>query len=133
MYKAIDPANFEEAGCAVCGLLVPFTKLTPKAELDLNYDVLTALGVTHTEQKHSEEPIEEVEGPAIAEECDYVCADCEARLLKNIKPLRSLANAEKMLVAKVHHIASGQGKLSANVIMFTDPTVKVYNIIPHKG
>jgi hypothetical protein len=55
----------------------------------------------------------------MAEECDYVCTDCEARLLKNIKPLRSLANhlwvgkvlwqlkdlsyAEKMLVAKVRH------------------------------
>jgi hypothetical protein len=31
--KAIDPANFEEAGCAVCGLLVPFTELTQKLNL----------------------------------------------------------------------------------------------------
>ncbi|KAJ7865750.1 hypothetical protein B0H14DRAFT_2347813 [Mycena olivaceomarginata] len=150
--KAINPENFEEAGCAVCGLLVPFTELTPKAQLDLNYDVLTVLGVTRKERKHSEEPIEEVEGPVMAEECDYVCADCEARLLKNIKPLRSLANhlwvgkvlwqlkdlsyAEKMLVAKVRHnrcvvrVASGRGKLSSNAIMFANPTVKVYNTLP---
>lgn len=69
------------------------------------------------------------------EEYDHVCADCETRLLKNIKPLRSLANhiwvgkvpwqlkdssyAEKMLVAKVRRnryvirVASGPGKLSA--------------------
>ncbi|KAJ7301693.1 hypothetical protein DFH08DRAFT_616328, partial [Mycena albidolilacea] len=99
------------------------------------------------ERKHSEVPIEEVEGPVMAEECDYICADCEAQLLKNIKPLRSLANhlwvgkvpwsyAEKMLVAKVRHspcvvrVTSGQGKLSANVIMLADPTVKVYNTLP---
>jgi hypothetical protein len=83
----------------------------------------------------------------MAEECDYICADCEARLLKNIKNLRSLANhlwvgkvpwsyAEKMRVAKVCHnqcevhVTSGQGKLSANVVMFADPTVKVYNTLP---
>ncbi|KAJ7346187.1 hypothetical protein DFH08DRAFT_810018 [Mycena albidolilacea] len=84
--KMIDPTIFEDAGCEVYGLLVPFTKLTPKAELDLNYDVLTVSGVTRKERKHSEEPIEEVEGPVMAEECDYVCTDCEARRLKNIKP-----------------------------------------------
>ncbi|KAJ7883833.1 hypothetical protein B0H14DRAFT_3082409 [Mycena olivaceomarginata] len=88
----------------------------------------------------------------MADECDHVCADCEARLLKNIKPLHSLANhiwvgkvpwqlkdlsyAEKMLVAKVCHnrcvirVASGRGKLSANAIMFANPTMKVYNILP---
>jgi hypothetical protein len=50
----------------------------------------------------------------MAEESDYVCTDCEARLLKNIKHLRSPTNhlwvgkvpwsyAEKKLVAKVCH------------------------------
>ncbi|KAJ7884595.1 hypothetical protein B0H14DRAFT_2339086, partial [Mycena olivaceomarginata] len=148
--KVIDPANFEEAGCVACGLLVPFNRAHPKAELDLNYDLLTVSGVTRKECKHSEEPIE-VEGPVMAEECDYICADCEARQLKNIKPLCSLANhlwvgkvpwsyAEKMLVAKVRHnqcvvrVTSGQGKLSANVIMFADPHRKsIQHFTTHKG
>ncbi|KAJ7788979.1 hypothetical protein B0H14DRAFT_2397881, partial [Mycena olivaceomarginata] len=152
MCKAVNPANFEEAGCAICGLLLPFTQLTPKVELELNYDVLKVPGVTRKERKYSDDPIEEVERPIMAEDCDHVCADCEARLLKNIKPLQSLANhlwvgkvpwqlkdlshAEKMLVAKVRHnrcvirVASGRGKLSANAIMFANPTVKVYNILP---
>ncbi|KAJ7893675.1 hypothetical protein B0H14DRAFT_2334712, partial [Mycena olivaceomarginata] len=152
MCNAINPANLQEAGCAVCGSLVPFTELTLKTELDLNYEVLNVQGVTRKERTCSDDPIEELQGPVLADECDHVCADCEARLLNNLRPLRSLANhlwvgkvpwqlqdlsyAEKMLVAKVRHnrcvvrVASGRGKLSANAIMFANPTMKVYNILP---
>jgi hypothetical protein len=78
MCDTVDPANFQEAGCAVCGLLVPFTELTPKADLDLNYNVLNATGVTCKEQTFSGDPIAEIEGPVIADDCDHVCTDCEA-------------------------------------------------------
>ncbi|KAJ6622054.1 hypothetical protein B0H10DRAFT_1788658, partial [Mycena sp. CBHHK59/15] len=50
--------------------------------------------------------------------------------------LKDLSYAEWMLIAKVRHnrcvvrVASGRGKLSANAIMFANPTVKVYNILP---
>ncbi|KAJ7836788.1 hypothetical protein B0H14DRAFT_2261687, partial [Mycena olivaceomarginata] len=137
MCDTVNPANFPEAGCLVCRLLVPFTELTSKADLDLNYDVLYATGVTRKEQTFSGDPITEIEGPVMADYCDHVCA---LNFSKNIRPLRSLANhiwvskvpwqlkgfsyAEKMLVARVDHnrcvirVPSGRGKLSANAIMF---------------
>ncbi|KAJ6449106.1 hypothetical protein C8R45DRAFT_754222, partial [Mycena sanguinolenta] len=36
MCRAVDPTNLQEAGCAVCGQLVPFTELTLKSDLELN-------------------------------------------------------------------------------------------------
>ncbi|KAJ6538199.1 hypothetical protein DFH09DRAFT_1090792 [Mycena vulgaris] len=50
--------------------------------------------------------------------------------------MQDLSYIEKILVAKVRHdrcvarVASGRGKMSANVIMFANPTIKVYNILP---
>ncbi|KAJ7892102.1 hypothetical protein B0H14DRAFT_2335499, partial [Mycena olivaceomarginata] len=96
-------------------------------------------------ERRSEDPIEELEGPIMAEECDYVCADCETRLFEILNlctvgkvpwQLKNLSYAEKMLVAKVRRnrcvirVTSGRGKLSALAIMFANPTVKVYNILP---
>ncbi|KAJ7819597.1 hypothetical protein B0H14DRAFT_2372436, partial [Mycena olivaceomarginata] len=108
--------------------------------------VLNATGVTRKERTFIGDPITAIEGPVMANDCDHVCTDCEARLL----PLRSLTNhiwvgkvpwqlkdlsyAEKMWVARIRHnrcvirVASGRGKLSANAIMFANHTVKVYNI-----
>ncbi|KAJ6449107.1 hypothetical protein C8R45DRAFT_755637, partial [Mycena sanguinolenta] len=108
--------------------------------------------VTRKERNSVHDPIESLQGPVLASECDHVCADCEARLLQNIMPLRSLANhlwignvpwqlkdlsyAEKMLIAHIRHnrclvrVASCQGKFSANAMMFANPIVKVYNILP---
>ncbi|KAJ6490539.1 hypothetical protein DFH09DRAFT_947747 [Mycena vulgaris] len=50
--------------------------------------------------------------------------------------LQDLSYAEEILVAQVRHnrcgvrAASGRGKLSVNAIMFANPTLKVYNILP---
>ncbi|KAJ6543523.1 hypothetical protein DFH09DRAFT_928514 [Mycena vulgaris] len=48
--------------------------------------------------------------------------------------LQDLSYAEKISVTKVRHkcvvhVTSGRGKLSVNVIMFANPTIKVYNNI----
>ncbi|KAJ7476501.1 hypothetical protein FB451DRAFT_1033290, partial [Mycena latifolia] len=152
MCEQVDPANFQEAGCAVCGALTPFNQLTLKTDLDLDYSVLNVSGATRKERTSVEAPIEDIEGPVMDDECKHMCVDCEARLLRKLLPLKSLANriwvgkvpwqlqdlsyAEKMLIAKVRHnrcvvrVASGRGKLSANAIMFANPTVKIYNVLP---
>ncbi|KAJ6609910.1 hypothetical protein B0H10DRAFT_2166208 [Mycena sp. CBHHK59/15] len=97
-------------------------------EVNVDWDLLKAI-----------DPVEELDGPVLAEDCDSIC------------PLRSLANhiwighvpwqlkdlsfAEKMLITRVRHnrcvvrVASRRGKMSANAIMFATPVVKVYNIL----
>ncbi|KAJ7435552.1 hypothetical protein FB451DRAFT_1344754 [Mycena latifolia] len=152
MCQDLDPASLEEAGCAVCGLLTPSKDLTPKDELQINWDVLKVQGVSRRERRALGDPIEEIQGPILADDCDKVCTDCEDRLLKGRLPLHSLANhfwigrvpwqlrdlsfAEKMLICKVRHnrcvvrVASGRGKLSANAIMFSTPVVQIYEALP---
>ncbi|KAJ6622055.1 hypothetical protein B0H10DRAFT_1788717 [Mycena sp. CBHHK59/15] len=49
MCTAVDPANFEEAGCAVCGQLIALSELTPQNTLTLDYLVLIEHGVTRKE------------------------------------------------------------------------------------
>src|ERR1700734_493891 len=50
--------------------------------------------------------------------------------------LKNLTFAEKMLIARIHHnnclvhISSGRAKMTANVIMFSNPTVKIYHALP---
>ncbi|KAJ7443532.1 hypothetical protein FB451DRAFT_1010112, partial [Mycena latifolia] len=92
MCEQVDPANFQEAGCAVCGALTPFNQLTLKADLDLDYSVLNVSGATRKEHTSVEAPIEDIEGPVMDDECKHVCVDCEARLLRKLLPLKSLAN-----------------------------------------
>ncbi|KAJ7083513.1 hypothetical protein C8R43DRAFT_909503, partial [Mycena crocata] len=152
MCEDMDPEKIEESGCAVCGQLTPNIELTPRDELDLDWDLLCRPGVTRKERFHNDDPVEELEGPILLDNCNSVCADCEARMRSRVLPLFSLANhiwigqvpwqlqdlsfAEKMLIAKVRHnrcvirVASGRGKMSANAIMFSSPVVKVYHILP---
>ena len=88
----------------------------------------------------------------IAENCEHVCELCQIFLQKGTKPPQSLANsfwiglvppvlksltfAEKMLIARIHHnkclvhVSSGCAKMTANVIMFSNPTVKIYHALP---
>ncbi|KAJ7652965.1 hypothetical protein B0H14DRAFT_2659493, partial [Mycena olivaceomarginata] len=53
---------------------------------------VTNLSVTRKEQTFSGDPITEIEEPVMADDCDHVCANCEAQLRKNIRPLHSHAN-----------------------------------------
>ncbi|KAF8142541.1 hypothetical protein K438DRAFT_1631655, partial [Mycena galopus ATCC 62051] len=149
MCDDLDPSAFEEMGCAVCGALTPRVDLTEMDNTAVNWDLLKVPGVTRKERLHQEDPITDLDGPVLADDCDRVCVDCESNLLKGVVPVRSLANniwigrvpwqlrdlsfAEKMLIARVRHnrcvvrVASGRGKMSANAIMFATPIVKVYN------
>ncbi|KAJ7156920.1 hypothetical protein C8R43DRAFT_865820, partial [Mycena crocata] len=153
MCNDFDPANFEESGCSVCGELVPKIELTRKEDLpDLNYELLCENEVTRKERFSENDPVEELHGPIMADDCDHICVECESFLRKGKRPLKSLANylwvgkipwqladlswAEKMLIARVRHnrcvvrVASGRGKLSANAIMFQTPIIQVYDTLP---
>jgi hypothetical protein len=152
MCDELDPATLEEMGCAVCGSLTPRIELTKMTDTTVNWDVLKVAGVTRKERFTNHDPIEELDGPVLADGCDSVCTDCESTLLKGAVPLRSLANniwigcvpwqlkdlsfAERMLISKVRHnrcvvrVASGRGKMSANAIMFATPIVKIYQVLP---
>ncbi|KAJ6598813.1 hypothetical protein B0H10DRAFT_1825740, partial [Mycena sp. CBHHK59/15] len=118
----------------------------------IHWKVLEVPGVICKEHFTVKDPIQELEGPVLADNCNSVCTDCEDRLLKKKVPfcrlanhiwiqrvpwqLRGLSFAEKMLTSTVQHnhcvvrVASGRGKMSANAIMFATPIVKVYNILP---
>ncbi|KAJ7351638.1 hypothetical protein DFH08DRAFT_694806, partial [Mycena albidolilacea] len=151
MCDELDPATLEEMGCAVCGSLTPRIELTKMTDTTVNWDILKVSGVTRKEQFTNHDPIEELDGPVLADRCDSVCTDCESTLLKGAVLLRSLANkiwigcvpwqlkelsfAERMLISKVQHnrcvvrVASGRGKMSANAIMFATPIVKIYQVL----
>ncbi|KAJ7191442.1 hypothetical protein GGX14DRAFT_537861 [Mycena pura] len=152
MCEDVDPSLLEESGCAVCGQLTPTVQLTNLKDVQLNWDILCNDGVTRKERFHVHDPIEDVPGPVLANNCDGICISCKARMRKGFAPVHSLSNhlwageiprqlqnlsfAEKMLIAKVRHnrcvvrVASGRGKMSANAIMFATPIVKLYNVLP---
>ncbi|KAJ7279882.1 hypothetical protein C8J57DRAFT_1014034, partial [Mycena rebaudengoi] len=149
----IVPDKFVEAGCAACGQLTLLTDLQDRSTLtDLNLDILAVDGVTRAERFSLDDPIVSIPGPVMDDSCAGICSPCLKAIYSNKLPLNSLANrmwigkvpwqlkdlsfAEHMLIAKVRHnrcvvrVNSGRGKLSANAIVFSNPTVQVYNILP---
>ena len=146
------PENFIEGGCAVCGLLSPIKDMVLLNEMDCDLNVISPGDIGRYERLHKLDPIRPLEGPILAEDCHHVCNTCQSFLKKNKKPPESLANlfwigsipsvlqnltfAEKMLISKIRHnkclvrVSSGRAKMTANVIMFSNPTVKVYHALP---
>jgi ribosomal protein S26 len=65
----LTPDALEEAGCAVCGQLVPVTKLIRLKAVRNLLHMLHASGVTRLEHSSSTQPIREIKGPVL----DYTC------------------------------------------------------------
>ncbi|KAJ7270315.1 hypothetical protein C8J57DRAFT_1065777 [Mycena rebaudengoi] len=149
----VVPDKFVEAGCCVCGQLTLLTDLQKKSHLaDVDLNILHEDDVTRAERSAVDEPIVVLSGPVIDDTCDSVCKECTKAMHAGKRPLKSLTNrlwigrvpwqlkdlsfAERMLIARVRHnrcvvrVNSGRGKLSVNAIMFANPTVQVYNILP---
>jgi len=104
------------------------------------------------ERFQESDPISEIEGPILAENCNKICKNCLQCLSKRKVPLLALANgvwlgeipealqnltyAEKLLIARVRHnrciirVSSGMHKMRANAISFANPMPKIYNILP---
>ena len=142
------PQNFIEAGCAVCGRLSLIGNMTLLNEMNCDLKVISPGDVGRYERMHESDPVMSLKGPILAEGCDHVCESCLSFLKKKKKPPESLANsfwigsipsvlqnltfAEKMLISRIRHnkclvrVSSGRAKMTANVIMFSNPTVKLY-------
>ncbi|KAF9471124.1 hypothetical protein BDN70DRAFT_820430, partial [Pholiota conissans] len=108
--------------------------------------------VTRVEKKSVKEPTSHLQGPIVISGCNNVCRTCSEALNKNKVPLKALANglwigdiptalknltfAEQMLIARIRHnrclmrVSSGRAKMIANCIMFANPTVSVYKVLP---
>ncbi|KAJ7239713.1 hypothetical protein C8J57DRAFT_1438989 [Mycena rebaudengoi] len=140
------------AGCAACGQLTLLTDLQDRSTLtDLNLDILAVDGVTRAERFSLDDPIVSIPGPVMDDSCAGICSPCLKAIYSNKLPLNSLANrmwigkvpwqlkdlsfAERMLIAKVRHnrcvvrVNSGRGKLSANAIVFSNPTVQLSEVL----
>ena len=146
------PLRFEEAGCAVCGRLCPFSDLKILDKRAIYLDLLNVQGVSRRARKYMSDPVCELEGPIIDARCKHICNNCESVMIKGKVPKLSLANglwlgdvpeelsnltfSERMLVARVRHnrcvmrVSSGRAKMVANAIMFANPTVTVYHSLP---
>jgi hypothetical protein len=147
------PQNFVKGGCAVCGTLSSVNNMVLLNEMncdDLN--MISPGDIGCCERLHESDSIMLLNGPIFAENYDHVCQTCQGFLKKNKMPPESLANsfwlgsiplvlrnlifAEKMLISRIWHnkclvrVSSGCAKMTANVIMFSNPTVKVYHALP---
>ncbi|KAJ3826645.1 hypothetical protein F5880DRAFT_1622134 [Lentinula raphanica] len=136
---------FEEAGCAVCGLLTLKTNLSPLKHVKNMLHILDVTGVTRVVRTSAEEPIRECRGPVVDKQEGKVprFALCNGLWLGDVPPeLKDLTFYEKMLVSRVRHSkcfvrvrkgagnSNGHSKLVSNVISFENPTPKIYDILP---
>ena len=87
-----SPDKMEEGGCAVCGQLTPFSKLTRLKLVKQCLDVLRAQGITRVERKYSSKSIQEFKGPVLNYSCNRICDGCQKHLQKGNVPQTALAN-----------------------------------------
>ena len=148
-----NPSLIEEAGCAVCGQLHPLSNLKPLSPAsDYNFTLLEQPAVTRAERISVSQEVRAMDGPVLDRTCTRICLACECSLLSKKRPKLALANglwigdvpdvlkdltfAERMMIARIRHnrcvvrVSSGRAKMVANCIMFSNPTVKVYNKLP---
>lgn len=148
----VKPSQFVEAGCAVCGYLVPVKYLTPLAKYRGDLSLLHAEGVTRRERFSIKDEICDIDGPVLDLDCSHLCVDCEKDLSRKKIPklalvqhnwigkvppqLQDLTYAEGIMIAKVRHnrcvvrVNSGRVRMSANAVMFSQPYVSVYHKLP---
>ncbi len=148
----MSPDVFQEAGCMICGRLTPLVDLIDLVGLNLDFNILVRQDVTRKERQNLNEPISQLDGPAVDSDLSKICRSCHGPLSKGKVPLHALANgnwigkvpkeltdlsfAEQLLVARVRHnrcivrVSSGMHKMRANAISFANPIPKVYDILP---
>jgi hypothetical protein len=147
-----EPMAIREAGCAVCGRLSRVSDLSPLHNYRDYLNVLSVKGVTRQERRSVLDPIDDIDGPILDKKCSHICSSCAASIQRNNIPLNALANglwigdvppqlqnlsfAERMMIARIRHnkclvrVSSGRAKMTANVIMYSNPTLKVYRKLP---
>jgi hypothetical protein len=112
-----SPSAMEEAGCAVCGQLVPVSQLTRLKGVKNLLHVLEAKAVTRFERSDVIQSIREYKGPVLDHACNKICNNCRQKVRNGKVPHCALANGlwlgavpeilssltyvEKLLVARV--------------------------------
>ena len=147
------PSTLEEAGCVVCGLLVPVSPLTRLKAVKNLLHVLQAPGVTRIERSDEAQPIREFKCPVLDYACNCICNSCRQQVRKGKVPHRALANGlwlgavpevlscltyvERLLVSRVRVnssfirvASSGLRKMASHVIAFESPVPKLYHCLP---
>ena len=147
------PSAIEEAGCAVCGQLIPVSQLTRLKGVKNMLHVLQATAVTRFEQSVISQSIREYKGPVLDHACDQICNDCRQQVRNGKVPHYALANGlwlgavpnvlsslsyiERLLAARVrvnscfiHVASSGLRKMASHVIAFESPVPKLYQSLP---
>ncbi|KAF8224633.1 hypothetical protein L208DRAFT_1310194, partial [Tricholoma matsutake] len=75
-----SPSTIEEAGCALCGQLIPLSQLSRLKGVKILLHVLHASGVTRIERSNATQPIHEFKGPVLDYSCNHVCDNCQQHL-----------------------------------------------------
>ena len=112
-----NKTSIEEAGCGVCGQLVPAVQLTRIKAVRNLLKVLEVPDVTRIQRKKESEPVRGYKGPVLDYSCESICDGCRQHLRNGKVPRNSLANGlwlgtvpeelaclgfiEKLLVARV--------------------------------
>jgi hypothetical protein len=148
-----NKTSIEEAGCGVCGQLVPTVQLTRIKAVKNLLHVLEVPDVTRIQRKKESDPIRGYKGPVLDYSCGSICDGCRQCLRNDKVPRNALANGlwigpvpeelaclgfiEKLLVARVRInscflrvASSGLRKMSSHVIAFESPVPKVYHKLP---
>ena len=153
----MSPDALEEAGCAVCGQLVPVAQLTRLKAIKNLLHMLHASGVMRLERLLSTQPICEIKGPVfffLDYTCNCICDNCRQCLQNGKAPPYALASGlwlgavpevlsscltyiERLLVACVcvnscfiHIASSGLRKMASHVVAFESPVPKIYRKLP---
>ncbi|KAF9455954.1 hypothetical protein BDZ94DRAFT_1285958 [Collybia nuda] len=133
------PHKLDEAGCAVCGELVPLSQMSRLKGIKGLLNILISPGMTRVERKSSTEPIREYKGPVLDYNCDKVCDDCRTCIRKGNIPKNALANglwlgnvpdalANLNFVERL--VSSGMKKMVSHVVAFESPVPKIYTCLP---
>ena len=130
-------------------------RISDLSPLDNHRDFLNILavkGVTRRERKSDLDPISDINGLILDNKCSHICSSCAKSIQQRVIPLNALANnlwigdvphqlqnlsfAECMMIARIRHnkclvrVSSGRAKMTANVIMYSNPTLKFYQKLP---
>ncbi|KAF8811288.1 hypothetical protein BYT27DRAFT_7090286, partial [Phlegmacium glaucopus] len=88
----LSPSAMEEAGCAVCGQLIPVTQLTRLKGVKNMLHVLHAAAITRIERSDKTQPIREFKGPVLDHACSRICDACRQQVRNGKVPRFALAN-----------------------------------------
>ncbi|KAH9884318.1 hypothetical protein C8Q73DRAFT_617447, partial [Cubamyces lactineus] len=156
-HDALSSESVYEVPCAVCACLTAPVCDINLSPLDRSgHGVTRAERFSDTDPVDTEVPGPVLYSQSVfvrdGECVMYICNRCHSSLCKNALPPLSLANGrwigdvptvlrdltfgEELLIARfrrnycVAHVKGGQGKLRANAIVFEQPTLRTYDVLP---